>query len=177
MTSEPQPAPPRSQAWPLYWHVLARQDVLAGLLFVAVALFGLWLSRDYPIGTAIRMGTGYVPRLLCWILLGLGIVVLVLGLREAQARQPLSLGAASGDVRQGAWRPVVFVTASLVIFGLCIERLGLVVSILLLIGVGAVAARGLRPLETLAAALVLIILSWGIFILGLGLTIPVWPEW
>jgi hypothetical protein len=43
--------------------------------------------------------------------------------------------------------------------------------------VGAVAARGLRPLETLAAALVLIALSWGIFILGLGLTIPVWPEW
>jgi hypothetical protein len=27
------------------------------------------------------------------------------------------------------------------------------------------------------AALVLIALSWGIFILGLGLTIPVWPEW
>jgi len=24
---------------------------------------------------------------------------------------------------------------------------------------------------------VLIVLSWGIFILGLGLTIPVWPEW
>jgi glycerol uptake facilitator-like aquaporin len=52
-----------------------------------------------------------------------------------------------------------------------------VISILLLIGVGAVAARALRPLETLAAALVLIVLSWGIFILGLGLTIPVWPEW
>jgi len=171
MTSEPQPAPPRSEAWPSYWHVLARKDVLAGLLFVAVALFGLWLSRDYPIGTAIRMGTGYVPRLLCWILLGLGIAVLVQGLREAQARQPLSLGVAS------AWRPVVFVTASLVIFGLSIERLGLVVSILLLIGVGAVAARELRALETLAAALVLIALSWGIFILGLGLTIPVWPEW
>ena len=50
-------------------------------------------------------------------------------------------------------------------------------SILLLIGVGAVAARELRPLETIASALVLIVLSWGIFILGLGLTIPVWPEW
>jgi hypothetical protein len=24
---------------------------------------------------------------------------------------------------------------------------------------------------------VLIVLSWGIFIFGLGLTIPVWPEW
>jgi putative tricarboxylic transport membrane protein len=152
-------------------HLLARRDVLAGLLFVGVALLGLWLSRDYPIGTALRMGTGYVPRLLCWLLLGLGAIVLVQGLREAQDARPLS----SADV--SASRPVIFVTASLVIFGLSIERLGLVVSILLLIGVGAVAARGLRPLETLAAALVLIILSWGIFILGLGLTIPVWPEW
>jgi hypothetical protein len=28
-----------------------------------------------------------------------------------------------------------------------------------------------------AAAVVLIALSWSIFIVGLGLTIPVWPEW
>ena len=63
------------------------------------------------------------------------------------------------------------------IFGSSIEHLGLVISILLLIGVGAVAARELRPIETIVAALVLIALSWGIFILGLGLTIPVWPEW
>ena len=151
--------------------IFARRDVLAGLMFVGVALFGLWLSRDYPIGTALRMGTGYVPRLLCWILLGLGVVVLVQGLREAQGARLTSSGGASG------WRPVVFVTASLVIFGLSIERLGLVLSILLLVGVGAVAARGLRLVETLAAALALIALSWGIFILGLGLTIPVWPEW
>jgi putative tricarboxylic transport membrane protein len=154
-----------------FWRMLARKNVLAGLLFIAVAALGLWLSRDYPIGTTLRMGTGYVPRLLCWLLLGLGTIVLVQGLREAQDARPLS----SRDV--SALRPVIFVTASLVIFGLSIERLGLVISILLLIGVGAVAARALRPLETLAAALVLIALSWGIFILGLGLTIPVWPEW
>jgi len=154
-----------------FWRAIARRDVLAGLLFIGVALLGLWLSRDYPIGTALRMGTGYVPRLLCWLLLGLGAVVLVQGLRETQDARPLS----SSDV--SALRPVIFATASLVIFGLSIERLGLIISILLLIGVGSVAARGLRPFETLAAALVLIVLSWGIFILGLGLTIPVWPEW
>ncbi len=154
-----------------FWQLLARKDVLSGLLFVGVAALGLWLSRNYPIGTALRMGTGYVPRLLCWTLLALGAIVLVQGLREGQSARSLAPGAVS------AWRPVVFVTASLVIFGLSIERLGLVVSILLLIGLGAVAARGLKPLETMAAALVLIVLSWGIFILGLGLTIPVWPEW
>jgi putative tricarboxylic transport membrane protein len=172
MTTEPQPAPSRSEPLQqLLLRMLARKDVLSGLLFIAVAAFGLWLSRDYPIGTALRMGTGYVPRLLCWILLGLGVVVLVQGLREAQSARTLSRDELS------AWRPVLFVTASLVIFGLSIERLGLVVSILLLIGVGAVAANNLRPVETVAAALVLIALSWGIFILGLGLTIPVWPEW
>jgi hypothetical protein len=69
------------------------------------------------------------------------------------------------------------VTLGLVAFGLSIERLGLVFAIFLLIGVGAVAAPGLRPVETMAAAAILIVLSWGIFIVGLGLAIPVWPEW
>jgi hypothetical protein len=150
--------------------IIARKDVLAGLLFSVIALIGLYVSGDYPIGTALRMGTGYVPRLLCWTLLGLGMLVLVQGLRSAEAQRVLF-----GD--ESAWRPVIFVTASLVLFGLTIERLGLVIAILLLIGVGAVAARGLRLVETMVAALVLIALSWGIFIVGLGLAIPVWPEW
>ncbi len=152
--------------------MLARKDVRAGLLFMAVALIGLWLSRDYPIGTVLRMGTGYVPRLLCWTLLGLGALILLQGAWTKEIAP-----AASSPSDQSAWRPLVFVTASLVVFGLTIERLGLVVSILLLIAVGAIAARRLRPLETVFAALVLIVLSWAIFILGLGLTIPVWPEW
>jgi putative tricarboxylic transport membrane protein len=71
MTLGEQQQPSRGTFW------LARRDVLSGLMFAGVALFGLWLSRDYPIGTALRMGTGYVPRLLCWILLGLGVIVLV----------------------------------------------------------------------------------------------------
>ncbi len=90
-------------------------------------MLGLWLSRDYPIGTALRMGTGYVPRrCCCWMLLGLGAVVLVQGLRAGARPRGRVVG------RAPAWRPVIFVTASLVIFGLSIERLGLVVSILLL---------------------------------------------
>src|SRR5262245_52225317 len=118
--------PPRSAAWQL----LARKDVLAGLLFMGVGVLGLWLSRDYPIGTAFRMGTGYVPRLLCWTLLGLGAVVLVQGLRDGQAQRRLSFG----DGMTG-WRPVIFVTAGLVAFALSLERLGLVIAILLLVGI------------------------------------------
>jgi putative tricarboxylic transport membrane protein len=151
--------------------LLMHKHVLSGLMFVGVAIFGLIVSRDYSVGTTLRMGTGYVPRLLCWILLGLGLVILLQGVRAARA-------GAEGDRLEGwGWRPLVFVTASLVIFGLALERLGLVISILLVTGVGALASPMLRPVETIAAAVVLIALSWGIFIFGLGLTIPVWPEW
>ena len=152
---------------------LTHKNVLAGLMFMAIAILGLWLSRDYPIGTALRMGTGYVPRLLCWILLALGGLILVQGLREARIvqrarrrKRPVGAGA------RFSASPL-----SLVAFGLAIEPLGLVISILLLCGIGALASRSLRPLETLIAALVLVALSWGIFIAGLGLTIRVWPEW
>ena len=148
--------------------ILARADVLSGLLFIAIAAFGLWASRNYPVGTALRMGTGYMPRLLCWVLLGLGVIVLAQGLRQEAA--PLRSSPQ-------AWRAVLSVTAALVAFGLSVERLGLVLAILLLTGLGALATRTLRPLETAVAALGLIVLSWSIFIFGLGLTIPVWPEW
>jgi putative tricarboxylic transport membrane protein len=152
-------------------HLLARKNVLAGLMFIGIAALGLWVSRNYPVGTTLRMGTGYVPRLLCWLLIGLGAAILVQGLRERDVAQP---------AEPDAWArllPIVVVTTSLVAFALAIEQLGLVLSILLLVGIGALAARGIRPWEVLAAALGLIVLSYGIFILGLGLTIPVWPVW
>jgi hypothetical protein len=160
----PNPTPPHHLL-----HILARKNVLAGLMFIAIAALGLWVSRDYPIGTALRMGTGYVPRLLCWILMGLGAAILVQGLREKDT-----------PPERTSWRqlmPIVVVTTSLVAFALAIEQLGLVLSILLLVGIGAIAARDIKIWELLLAAVVLIALSYAIFILGLGLTIPVWPVW
>jgi hypothetical protein len=151
------------------WQVLTHKHVLSGLMFSGIAIFGLWLSRDYPIGTALRMGTGYVPRLLCWILMGLGAAILVQGLTEKDT-----------PPERTSWRqlmPIVVVTTSLVAFALAIEQLGLVLSILLLVGIGAIAARDIKIWELLLAAVVLIALSYAIFILGLGLTIPVWPVW
>ena len=151
--------------------LLMRKDALAGLMFIGIAALGLWVSRNYPVGTALRMGTGYVPRLLCWLLMGLGAAILVQGLREQVTAQP---------AEPGAWArllPIVVVTTSLVAFALAIEQLGLILSILLLVGIGALAARGIKPWEALAVALGLIVLSYAVFILGLGLTIPVWPDW
>ncbi|MDB5602566.1 MAG: Tripartite tricarboxylate transporter TctB family [Xanthobacteraceae bacterium] len=151
--------------------LLRRKNVLAGLFFIGVAVFGLWLSRNYSIGTATRMGTGYVPRLLLWLLLVLGGGVLVQGLRAAREDMFPQPG---GILR--FW-PLVAVTLAMVAFGLALERLGLVIAVALLLGIGSLAERNLRLWETVAATVLLILLSWLIFILGLGLAIPLWPVW
>jgi hypothetical protein len=151
------------------WDILANKTVLSGLMFAGVGLFGLYVSRNYPIGTTLDMGTGYVPRLLCWALVGLGAIILLQGYREYQATRESGVGIFT------AWRGLFFVTASLVVFALTLETLGLVVAIMLLVGVGALGARDLRPVETAIAGVVLAAMSWAIFVVGLGLPIPVWP--
>jgi hypothetical protein len=150
--------------------VLARKDLLAGLMFMAVAVLGLWVSRDYPIGSALRMSTGYVPRLLCWVLLLLGTILILFGLNE----RPVLSGPA--EERESPWRPLVCVVGSLIAFGLTIERTGLVVATLLLVAIGSLGSRSLRLFETLVAGVVLAAVCVGIFILGLGLSIPIWPD-
>ena len=159
-----------------FWRMLARKDVLAGLLFIGVAVFGLWLSRDYPIGTALRMGTGYVPRLLCWLLMGLGAVVLVQGLLETHPGEPRTEPSPQDGVI-ARLRPVVLVTVGLIAFALALEPLGLVLAILVLVVIASFATRELKLWETLAAAAGLSVLTWVIFILGLGLPIQMWPDW
>jgi hypothetical protein len=156
--------------------MLRRKNVLSGLMFIAIAAIGLWASRNYPVGTALRMGTGYVPRLLCWLLMGLGVIVLVQGLLENHPPEPArERTPEDGVIAQ--LRPVVVVTLALIAFGLALETFGLVLSILLLVMIASLATRELKLWETLAAAAGLSVLTFVIFILGLGLTIPVWPDW
>jgi putative tricarboxylic transport membrane protein len=153
---------------PPRFHPLRRKDVLAGLLFIAVAAIGLWASRNYAIGTTTRMGTGYVPRLLCWILLALGALVLVQGRRGA-----------GGELTAGppVRRALIFAPLSLLVFALLIGPFGVVAATVALVIVGALASPESRPLEVVAAAIFLVLLTLVIFVWGVGLPIPVWPEW
>jgi putative tricarboxylic transport membrane protein len=156
--------------------MLRRKNVLAGLMFMAIAALGLWESRNYPIGTALRMSTGYVPRLLCWILLGLGALVLLQGVLATDP--PEAAGErAPEDGLIARLRPVVVVTLALIAFALALETLRLVLSIFLLALIASTARGELKLWETLAAAAGLSVLTWAIFVLGLSLPIPVWPEW
>lgn len=136
-------------------------------MFMGIAVLGLAVSWDYPIGTAVRMGTGYVPRLFLWILFGLGLVVMVLGLQGS--------GEEGADDPPLQWRPLVLIPASQLLFALTIDRLGIVIAGVLMILVGGIANRESRWHEVVISAVALVFFVWVIFVWALGLVIPVWP--
>ena len=51
------------------------QDLLAGLLFVAFGAGALYYGQGYAVGSATRMGPGYLPTVLGWGLIFMGLVV------------------------------------------------------------------------------------------------------
>ena len=59
------------------------QDFATGLLFIAVGLAALWIGADYTMGTAQRPGTGVLPRILSWCLIGTGGLLLIKSISSA----------------------------------------------------------------------------------------------
>ena len=140
------------------------KDFYAGLLFVAFGVFAIIVARNYPLGTAARMGPGYFPRLL-------GILLIVLGVA-------LSLTALRGQgppLPGWKWRPVSIVLLSVVAFGLVLTHAGLVLSTIGLIVVASTASREFRFRESLLSGILLAALSVGVFVIGLKLQLPIWP--
>ena len=62
-------------------------------------------------------------------------------------------------------------------FAYLIGPYGVVAATVALVAVGALASRESRLLEVAAAAILLVLLTLSIFVWGVGLPIPVWPEW
>ncbi len=140
------------------------QDIAAGVFFIALGVIGLWLGWDYPFGTTARMGAGFVPKLLCSLLVAAGIIIAAVGvIRRAEP--------------MGRWhlRPLLLVLASVLVFGALIERAGLVLATIGMVLVAAAASAGTRWLETAIVGVVLAGASVLIFIKGLGLVMKILP--
>ena len=135
------------------------QDLLAGLFFLAIASGALWVAWDYPTGTAVRMSSGYFPRAAIGLFVALRSLVV-----EGPALTAVRL------------RPVLLITAAVVAFAYSIQTLGLVVATALITLIGGFASPRVRILEMIAAAVVLGAMTTAVFIWGIGLPIPIWPE-
>ncbi|WP_144186017.1 tripartite tricarboxylate transporter TctB family protein [Elioraea rosea] len=140
------------------------QDLFAGVMFVAFAAFMLWLNTDHPIGSARRMGPGYMPMLAFGILGVLGVAIVIGGLLTG----PNLIG-------RFAWRDMVLILLAMVVFGLTVERLGFIVSIALCVGIASLAEKVWKPLRVVGLIAFLLALCWFLFIWYLDIRIPVFP--
>ena len=143
------------------------KDFWAGVMFTAMgAAFAIIVKvYEYPMGTASRMGAGYFPFLLGIVMAVLGLIII------AQA-----LLTSGGTVSKFAWRPLFWVLGAFVIFGLTAKFLGLVIAILLLVVISSYGGHEHRWKEAIISSIILAASSIAVFVYGLKLPFPIWPE-
>jgi hypothetical protein len=137
------------------------KDFLAGLMFLAFGVAALWFGRHLAVGTAVRMGPGYVPRALSFILLGLGGVICVLALNGSE------------PVEAPRWKPITLVTIGIVCFALLFERAGMLPALVALVAISSLAGEEFKLVEVIGNMVVLTILCIIVFKVGLGMNISV----
>ena len=148
--------------------IKSQKDFWSGLMFVVVGLGFAWGATNYSFGTSARPGPGYFP-------FGLGILMAIMGAMVWFGS--ITVETEDGDpIGPIAWKPLIIIVASVVMFGLILPRLGLLISLPLLIIVSALAGDEWHWKDSVISVVVLTLGSWLIFIKGLSLVIPLWPT-
>jgi hypothetical protein len=147
--------------------IKSERDFWAGLMFLVMGVVFAWGALSYSFGSSARPGPGYFP-------FGLGVMLALIGafiLFEA-----LTIETDDGEpVGTIAWRPLLMLTLSVLLFAVLTPRFGIVVSIPVLVVVASLASDEFGWPAALIGAVVLTVFSWLVFIKGLGLTVPVLP--
>ena len=108
--------------------IKSQRDFWSGLMFVATGIVFAVGATNYSLGTSARPGPGFFPLILSVIMAILGAIVLF---------KSLTIESEGGDpIGAIAWRPLIVIVASIAVFGAALPRLGMVVTVPILIVVG-----------------------------------------
>jgi putative tricarboxylic transport membrane protein len=141
------------------------QDFVGGIALIAIALFALWASSDLQGMRGFSFGAGTAPRMFAYLLLGLGIAVMIVGL--------VSEGA---HLATYAWRGPLFVSLSIVAFAVAIRPLGLVVSAFSAFLIAAMGTHETKWTETIIVGACLTLGCSLLFPYALGLPLQLFPR-
>jgi putative tricarboxylic transport membrane protein len=145
------------------FRVKSPQDFGAGLVFVAVGLAGLYFGRELAFGTSARMGPGYFPTLLSLFIIMIGLFVGFKGVTvEGPPIEPVQL------------RPLSFIIAAILIFGVLIDSIGLALTAVVLTIFAAYARRDVNLTETVLLGVGLALFTVIVFVYVLGQALPAW---
>jgi len=138
-----------------------RREFAAGALLTLFGLFvALYASSSYEWSDGGRLGPGFFPTVLGWILAGLGLLIMGLAFTavvHALTPPPLRL------------RAFLAILAAIAAFALSLEHLGLVPATVILTAIAVLAERPYKLRRTVLLAACLALLSWLIFVVGLDM--------
>ena len=134
------------------------RDFFAGLFYIILGGIAMWMARDYPFGSALRMGPGYFPSVLGGIMIAFGVAVMLMGIKNNEKIKP-----------GFSFRALIVLPIATVAFGVTMEHAGFIPALALLIPISAAAGKEFQWLEVVLLTIGLIILSLAVFIWGLGL--------
>jgi hypothetical protein len=132
-------------------------------MFIAFGLATLWFGRNLQMGTTVRMGPGYVPHMLAYIMMALGLIITVLALFNPSAER----------AEAPRWKPITMVTIGIVVFALLFETTGMFPSLVALILISSLGGDEFKLWEVILNIIVLTILCVVVFKIGLGMNISV----
>jgi Tripartite tricarboxylate transporter TctB family len=141
------------------------RDFWAGVLFISLGIAAIVISSNYSLGTAARMGPGYFPRILGILLIVLGSIIALRGVRINGEAIPV-----------WKWRPLLVVLGSVVLFGAIVHSMGMLISTVILIVTASAASHEFRWKEALMIGIGLAVVCVGVFVVGLKIILPVWPT-
>lgn len=84
------------------------KDLLSGLMFIVFGMAALYFGQKLALGTPVRMGPGYVPRMLAFILLSLGSIIVLTTLYRS----------ADKPEKERYWLPVAGLTVAVFAFSM-----------------------------------------------------------
>ena len=143
--------------------IRSQEDFWAGIMFIGFGVLAIVVSRDYPMGSAMRMGPGYFPTWIGAILVLLGGVIASIGLKN------------DGDrITAFPWRAILLLSVAFAAFGWGMETIGFIPSLAILIVLSAMSSRDHRWIEVAIETVVLIAGCWAVFIYGIELPFPLW---
>lgn len=134
------------------------KDFWAGVLLLGFGFTGFYMALDYPFGSALRMGPGYFPRVLAGIIIAFGLFVLIRGIR-------------SGEKVRGVWgwKPLAFITVSLVLFGWIMDRFGMIPALVVMFFVSTFGGHEFKFKEVAILTVAMSAFAVAVFVYGLGL--------
>lgn len=144
------------------------KDFWSGVMFAVTGFaFAIIVQVfEYPMGTSSRMGPGYFPFVLGLLMGALGLLIMV-----------QSLATSGEPIAKFAWRPLIWVLGAFVVFGLTAKIAGLVIAIILLVVISSYGGHEFKWKEALISSAILAAASVGVFVWGLKLPFPIWPEY